>query len=441
MKKLLLLVLIGLFCGVSIASALTITGTNTVPFLIQGRQLSQLDFSLTQTVNPVVISGPVTSTSSFKDMLFQSNTSAVVRNNATINFSQLTGGVVNPIYVSQDTGIATVDNNGNVTWVSNGTARINATVDWLTRRISVPVSQGSSPTITTLTGYATSSLAKSDSDAIDTMITNAGATTTSLRVYSTENDTSGIYVRNTSNFLTAAGVDQTCVAVWNSNGGKQQGGTLITPRHIALAAHFEYGASTTVRFVDNSNNTVTATVLTGGNVPGTDIWVDVLTADVPSSITPCKILPANYATYLPSIAQTATIPGIGFLGGGNTTSPVDSHPFKLTTVRDLFIATSTGGLFFEPAGGQFSFIFPNLLSTTTRDKFYFDNVISGDSGNPAFLVVNNALSYVTSWFLGGGGFGPSYPDNITGINSLITSLGNSGGYQVSTTSLAGFNTY
>lgn len=419
------------------AFAVTLIGINS-GMKITGRQLSQLDFSLSFVPNIVVVSGPITSTSTSKDTLFQTVTGGVTDTNATVNVTFLTGGAQSASFVSENPSIGAVDNNGNVTRIANGTAFINARSDWLTRQIAVPVSRQGGQSATTLIGYATSSLAKSDSDAIDTLIASAGATTTTLRLFSTQDHTNAVYVRNSSNWLTAGGVDTTCVAVWNSAGGTQQAGVLISPRHIAMANHFSYGAGTTVRFVDNSNNTITATVLTGGNVPGTDIWIDVLTADVPSSIKPCLILPSNYLTYIPSITATTTIPAVGLLGGGfqlNNGGGQFTHPDKMTTVRDLRQINNISGL----VGVQFQF--PNTLSTTTRDTFYYDNVIGGDSGNPAFLLVNNKLSLVTTWFSGGGGAGPSYPDNITGINSLITSLGSSGGWIASTTDLTGFNTY
>ena len=446
MKKSIYYILIVLFIALwaNSAFAVTLIGINS-GMRIMGRQLSQLDFLMSLTPRQVIISGSITSTSSSKDKIFQTFTGATIDNSATVNVTALFGGAQSPSFFSNNTAVATIDGNGNVTRVVDGTVNINATISWLTRQIPVTVFRQIGQTATSLIGYANGSLAQSDSNAIDTLISNAGATTTTLKLFTSEDHTNDIYVRNASNWLTAGGVDTSCISVWNSAQGNQAAGTLISPRHIILANHNTYGIGTVVRFVDANNNVATGTVANIGNVSGTDIEVGVLSADMPSTIKPCLILPSNYFKYIPSIAGTTTIPAVGLLGGGFDLSNGGkyTHPDKTATVRDLFfLATSTSPnppIF--PGHNDAQFTFPSTLSTTTRDAFYYDSVIGGDSGNPAFLLVNGKLSLVTGWNLGGGGAGPSYPDNILGINSLITSLGGSGGWVASTTDLSSFNTY
>ena len=57
-------------------------------------------------------------------------------------------------------------------------------------------------------------------------------------------------------------LDITCVSPWNSSGGHKKAGTLVTPRHIIGAAHYEYSVGTVVRFVEK-NGTVHDRTVTG----------------------------------------------------------------------------------------------------------------------------------------------------------------------------------
>ena len=75
---------------------------------------------------------------------------------------------------------------------------------------------------------------------------------------------------------------------------------------------------------------------------------------------------------------------------------------------------------------------------STRLSFY-ESIISGDSGNPSFLIINNELVLITVWSGGGPGIGSNiiytgagYPgtevDYVQDINTMMSVLG--GGYSL-----------
>jgi hypothetical protein len=65
---------------------------------------------------------------------------------------------------------------------------------------------------------------------------------------------------------------------------------------------------------------------------------------------------------------------------------------------------------------------------------FSEGLIAGDSGNPAFLIVNNELVVMTTWWTGGayGGGGPfvSNTQNYDAINQLINDLSPAEGYSL-----------
>ena len=83
---------------------------------------------------------------------------------------------------------------------------------------------------------------------------------------------------------------------------------------------------------------------------------------------------------------------------------------------------------------------------TDADRLIFsEQVISGDSGNPSFLIVNDELVLVTVWTYGGAGSGTPVADFIADINTMIatadTQAGVSTGYTVTEADFSAFPTY
>ncbi|MEN9841224.1 MAG: hypothetical protein RL376_1024, partial [Verrucomicrobiota bacterium] len=72
-------------------------------------------------------------------------------------------------------------------------------------------------------------------------------------------------------------------------------------------------------------------------------------------------------------------------------------------------------------------------------RSFYEEKIGGDSGNPAFLIINGQLVLLTCWTYGGGGSGTSVHNQKAAINTLMTTLG--GGYQLTPVDLSAFPSY
>jgi len=116
--------------------------------------------------------------------------------------------------------------------------------------------------------------------------------------------------------------------------------------------------------------------------------VYTLDSDLPATITPCKVAPANIGSYLVNNFQNRP-PALG----------LDQEE------KALAIDYSGGG----------SFLFP-----ANADRLVFsESKISGDSGNPAFLIADGNLVLITVWTYGGAGSGTPVASNLTKINEMI----------------------
>ena len=108
-----------------------------------------------------------------------------------------------------------------------------------------------------------------------------------------------------------ANVYLTCVSPYNSFSGAYRAGTLITPQDALVANHYQYGVGTVVQFVDQSNVIHTATVASSSEVGTSDFYLVHFSAPLPSTITPCQVLPADYAKDLPLADGSTNLDGPG----------------------------------------------------------------------------------------------------------------------------------
>jgi len=243
--------------------------------------------------------------------------------------------------------------------------------------------------------------------AADTRIAVPGKT---KPIYSTQDHAAPAYVRNVACW--AADLDLTCISPWNSTGANTRAGTLISPRHLVWAQHYSIPNGATIRFVDASNNVVTRTVVNSQRIGTTDLRIGVLDSDV-TGCTFAKVLPDDWATYIPT--NGLEIPCLA----------LDQQEKALVT--DLYRVVSGGGTAFQ------------VPTDATRLTFY-ESLIPGDSGNPAFLIINGELVILTVWEFGGAGRGSSVTANKAAIEAAMVALG--GTYTTLTAiDLSGFNSY
>jgi hypothetical protein len=362
------------------------------------------------------ISSGGSSTATQDDLLITTFTGASTITDYQTSVQQLTTTFVDTTISSSNSGvILSPDEFGIASGISTGNATLKAEANGKFSTVNVSVVEQSPISNTEFSGYATNSLAKEVSDAVDNRITSTG-----IDIYSTQepnNGTNGTYVRNVNCWVND--VDLTCISPWNNTyaATNHTTGTLISPRHIIMAAHFQVRRNAQIRFVDNNNNVVVKTVVDKITHPEyspyyPDITIAVLDSDVPNSISFAKILPSNWSNYLPSLSSQYTLPCLG----------LDQEEKALVTeLKEL----DTSAVFSKPLDAN-------------RLNFYED-IIRYDSSNPAFLIINGELVIITVWTFGGAGQGTSIVYHKDAINSMMSDLG--GGYSLTEVDLSGFTDF
>ena len=264
-----------------------------------------------------------------------------------------------------------------------------------------------------------SSLVSHISDQIDSLIDSSMTMATNGKLFSTQNHSTSTYVRNVD-FWCNNGIDLTCISPWNSNSANRKAGTLITPRHIVNAAHYEYNVGTKIRFVSMNNVMHEYTIVGKKRHPdyqpyAPDLTVYTLDSDVDSSISPCKLFPADAFNYITA-------------GNLNDTRPAA-----------LGLDQEEKGLIIDMASNK------SFLTSVDSDRLIFnESKILGDSGNPAFVIINGELVLVTLWTFGGAGSGTAINENIAALNQMIidsdAQSGANTGYTVTEFDLSAFPT-
>lgn len=321
-------------------------------------------------------------------------------------------------YTSNNTNVATVNSQGYVSYVSNGDATITCTVARITKEVVLSFEETANATNSVFVDYVAPSLAKHITDNFDTRLVGKNKQT-HAPIFTTQDHVNNVYVRNPnvwcSDFVNAL----TCISPYNSYGINYMGGTLISPRHIVFAAHWEIATNKTIRFVKADNTVVTRTIIAKATSPGIidnypDISIGLLDQDVDAGISFAKILPENWETYLP----TAN-------GASSGRIPVIKLDFEeKALIADLYTENTRTSLA-QPTNG-------------IRAEMY-ETTIGGDSGNPILTIINNTPVILSVMTYGGSGAGTSIRNQKSTINAMMTQLG--GGYQLTEIDLSGFPTY
>lgn len=292
-----------------------------------------------------------------------------------------------------------------------------------TRIVNVTLTLSGASVVEVIEGGVAGSARKALSDPMDNALVAANPAT-QQEVYTTQDP----HVRNTNFFLNGTHAEAlTCASPWNSRQEGKRAGTAVTPRHAVLASHYPLSVGDTLRFIASDNTVVTKTVVqaarifTGG--AGTDAFMVLFDSDLPASITPCKLFPDGYETYLPA---------------GATTAAAASLPL-------LAMDFSENGIALDLISKQASAV-PTMLygAPTLPDRLaFYDPIITGDSGNPIFAVIGSELWLLSTFF--GAGSGPFYGGLVTELNAMIVTLdtlqNDLTGYTVTEGDLSAYPTY
>ena len=323
------------------------------------------------------------------------------------------------VWTSSVPSVATVDASGFCTHVSDGTSLITASLNGESISISAEFTTIVA-TQRTLDHYLAGSLAEHISDTVDTAI--AGLTpATSIELYSTQDHTTPNYIRDSNVWCDFLGDALGCFSPWNSTGGVTRAGTLISPVHVIFAKHYQIAVGATIRFVKYDGTVVDRILVAKKShtaVPTAyDITVGVLNAPI-DDIPFASILPSDWSTYLPNIK---------------------TDPFNYSDFAGMVPALTLDQ---EEHATIDEYFIENVSSSFTKsiiaDRIGYNEIkINGDSGNPAFLIINNKLVLLTCWH--GPTVGPSYIYWANWINQTMLQLG--GAYQLEEVDLSSFTTF
>ena len=174
------------------------------------------------------------------------------------------------------------------------------------------------------------------------------------------------------------GVDFSCVSPWNDSYGTTRAGTLISRRHIVFVRHYPLTKGTRILFVDQEGEICPCTIGATKALERGDVMVGLLDYEVTPNIRPAKILPDDYARHI---------------GDGK------GLPIVTFNQREQVFLSQMEGV--KP-----TFV-NNVAPTMEAWKALGGNLIGGDSGNPAFLLIGDEAVLLYCLRGGGVGIGPS----------------------------------
>ena len=186
----------------------------------------------------------------------------------------------------------------------------------------------------------------------------------------------------------AKDVDTSCASMWNVQDDEMSclmAGTAISSRHVIFVFHFTPSIGATLYFMDNDGNVYSNTLIktVGLSVtPANDVRIGLLASQLPTNIVPAKILPSDYYRYI---------------GTGKKLPSVRFDQEEKLIVSELNALSKV-----VKKNGDVSCVqSPSMLRSA-----FFEPVVSGDSGNPRFLIMGDSVVLLcTMWTTGGNGAG------------------------------------
>ena len=199
----------------------------------------------------------------------------------------------------------------------------------------------------------------------------------------------------------AHGIDFSCASPWNAMDGNKRAGTAISTRHVLFAKHFALANGEIYFHMSNGSvhtNSIVATRMHPDN--SVDICVGLLALNLPSAVRPAKILPQNYNAYIKG-------------GHALPTMSFDQDEHALVHEVENISSTVFG---MAPSGKRLEFS---------------EQIISGDSGNPRFFVIDDDVILLNTFHYGGNGSGPSVRHYADAIQLLMNQLSAAANLEVS----------
>jgi len=179
------------------------------------------------------------------------------------------------------------------------------------------------------------------------------------------------------------GVDFSCVSPWNSGGGRLRAGTAISKRHIVFANHFPLWKGVRIVFVGEDGGVCPCYVEGTRRIADTDIMIASLNAELTPNIRPAMILPPDYERH---IGDGKGLPVVLF--GQNETAAL-SELVAVPSNRLINIAGKTVTPLRPSKPFWTQWYVRTTLPTNAPYAAFGECVKSGDSGNPAFLLIND----------------------------------------------------
>lgn len=278
----------------------------------------------------------------------------------------------------------------------------------------------------------------------------------SMNVYSSQNPYGGVndagtWVRNPNCWINGVS-NISCFSPAQRSGANwwQRGGTLITRKHALFAKHFVTSilpnGGTPLIFVDENNNAISRNIIQYA-YDTTDIAIALLDSEVPSNIKIAKVLPVNFIDYVHVLPywQNTPIDIMGFAFRDSFLYSVCLDQEEKALVK-LWIGSDKGGPADDLSGGAnfhrggIIYVgaspYPNPLASPVLNNLgsWDERIIVGDSGNPAFIIIDNELVVLTTWQ--SINVGPFISGRYNKVNNLIESLSPGQGYSLTPVDLA-----
>jgi hypothetical protein len=260
-------------------------------------------------------------------------------------------------------------------------------------------------------------------------------------LYSVYSPTTNQYTRNADHWLASLDFSGTMVNKIGSAGVTRV--TAITRHHAIGATHYGPEVNDVIQFLDGDGQIVSRTVISLSDLGGgTDCRIVRFNEALPESVKTYKTLPSSYLDYSPPnyIQEIVNFSLRCHLWPAIYTSHYRwDSAWPLQRTGRFAYARRCFGLYtqaptYDPVNSFSAYPDRGLPSYNGGDS----GIGGGDSGGPAFFIINGEL-VLFMCFLGSGG-GPFHPSFLSQIQAALDTLG-PGGQTYQTVDLSEFTNF